>query len=362
MHILTLTNEVVLGPHDIIKPGKYIAEDFNGAQLITRAGSGTMEHLPIKQSGINQGDAYGMLRRILVERVGGFGDLVLLTPVLRALKEQTKAEIHVSCMAHYGQVLQGLPFVDQVVPYPLPLEMAKQYDDMVFLENAIEHNPRAKDTHMTALFAQLIGIDAPADMKPAYHVRPSEAVWANEMFPRVNGTRRACIQVGASAVCRVYPRNHMGAVIGTLCKRGWEVFLLGQKGEIQTPNGAPPNLRNLAEFGLTMRQSAAVLNAADVFIGNDSALLHIAGALGVPAVGLYGPFPWRLRTAHCPTTHALTGNGACSPCFHHANPALRNHFPENCPTKKDGFCGVLAEIKPETVVSKAESMARTLAI
>ena len=358
MHILTLENEVILGPHDVIPAGSYLSENMNGAQLLTRAGGGTMQVF-------DRSDRLAMMpaiyagKKILVMRVGGFGDLVLLTPVLREIKRLlSDTEIHVSCMGHYGQVLQGLPYVDKVVPYPLPFEMVSGYVATIFLEDAIEKSALARKLHMTELFAKLCGIAAPEDMIPDYRVSENESVWASEMFPRVNGTQRACIQVGASALCRVYPRNLMGDVVGRMLKRGWEVFLMGAKGEVQTPKGAPPKLRNLSELNLTMRQSAAVVNACDVFIGNDSALLHIAGALQVPAVGLYGPFPWRLRTAYCPTTHALTGKGECAPCFHHSNPALRNHFPENCPGAKNSQCAVLAEIKPETVVSKAESMSR----
>jgi ADP-heptose:LPS heptosyltransferase len=263
-------------------------------------------------------------------------------------------------MGHYAQVLQNLTFIDKIVPYPLPLTMWHDYTQAVCLENAIENNVRAQDLHMTALFAKICGLPPPDNMLPCYEITPSENIWANEMFPRINGTKRACIQVGASGIARVYPRNQMGAVIGSLVRKGWEVFLLGAKGEIQLPNGAPPTLRNLSDLNLTMRQSAAVVNNADVFLGNDSALLHIAGALSVPAVGLYGPFPWKLRTAYCPTTFALQGSGECAPCFHHASATLRNHFPAHCPSRQEGFCQVLATIKPEHIVAKMESMARTI--
>lgn len=51
-------------------------------------------------------------RKILVIRFSSIGDLVLTTPVLRCLKQQTNAEIHLLCKSKFADVLQGNPYVD----------------------------------------------------------------------------------------------------------------------------------------------------------------------------------------------------------------------------------------------------------
>ena len=38
-----------------------------------------------------------------------------------------------------------------------------------------------------------------------------------------------------------------------------------------------------------MRTSAAALSLASIFVGHDSGPLHIAGAFGVPVVGIFAP-------------------------------------------------------------------------
>ena len=49
--------------------------------------------------------------------------------------------------------------------------------------------------------------------------------------------------------------------------------------------------------------AAALLSRCDMYIGNDSGLMHIAAASGVPTLGLFGPSkeahyaPWGERTA-----------------------------------------------------------------
>ncbi len=363
MHLLSLPARLDLGHGNVITPGEYVIDDLNGANLLVMAGGGKMQPLTADRPLRAEVDWSG--HRILLMRAGGFGDLVLLTPVLREIKRRwPTSHLAVCTMHHYAAVLANLPFVDEIVPYPVSKAALDTFGAWVFYENAIENNPRAKELHMTQVFAELAGLgaDGVADLHPAYAVKPSEAIWCNEQFPRVNGTRRVCIQVGASAIARVYPQKLMGEVIGKMAQRGWEVFLLGSKGEINLPDKTPANIRNISAMDLSFRQSAAVVNTCDAFVGNDSALLHVAGALDVPGVGLYGPFPWKLRTAHSPSLHALQGvpvSDAC-PCQHHVNAAKRNHYPEACPTKAQGICGTLAEIKPDRIVAKVDSIMRRL--
>jgi hypothetical protein len=120
-------------------------------------------------------------RKILIMRAGGFGDLVLLTPVLREIKRLWPTCIlQVSTMPHYASVLAGLSYVDEVLPYPLPYDDAYGTGPKVYLENAIERNPRAKTLHMTELFAEIAGIPTPENLLPDYRVKASEAIWANE--------------------------------------------------------------------------------------------------------------------------------------------------------------------------------------
>jgi ADP-heptose:LPS heptosyltransferase len=66
-------------------------------------------------------------------------------------------------------------------------------------------------------------------------------------------------------------------------------------------------------------ESAALIESADLFIGNDSSPLHIAAAVNTPAVGIYGPSnveqfqPVGALGYRCRVVHAEL---PCAPCFH----------------------------------------------
>jgi lipopolysaccharide export system permease protein len=50
-----------------------------------------------------------------------------------------------------------------------------------------------------------------------------------------------------------------------------------------------PEARRIALIGRDLQIAAACLKRARLYIGNDSGLMHLAAALGVPTLGLFGP-------------------------------------------------------------------------
>lgn len=369
MHYLKIDCDVSFGKELTIKKGEYVTEDLSGAQIMTYADGGTMRPLTIWDKFDETQDWNG--KRILMIRIGGFGDLTVgITPTAREIKRRwPTCIIHVACMRHYAPVLHNLSFIDATVDDPIPVDDFNNYDAQILFENAVERNPQARKLHMTDLFAEIAGLKGtvrdlsllgkgpPAILNklPAYVPTEDEKTWARVQYPRTPLVRRICIQPSTSARCRTYPTANLSEVMKSLLEKGWEVFLMGAMGDVQRLPETD-KLKNLTSNGLTFRQSCAVINDADIFLGSDSALLHIAGALSKPAIGLYGPFPADLRVRYCPTTVALSGQEKCSPCFHHATPTRRNNFPDYCPSAARGLCEVLESIKPDRIVAKIEKM------
>lgn len=364
MHILELASPLAITDSFKLTTEPHLVEDLSGAQMLVMADGGKMnqlhpEELAVRRKFDVNEDWNG--KSILVMRAGGYGDLLLLSPVLREVKRRwPHCTIAVCAIPHFLAVLEHLPFVDERINYPIPTAIADQFHAWVLLENVIEKNEDAKTMHMTDVFAGNFGItsDEKYDRQPAYVVTTDEATWAKMAYPRKKGMQRLCVQMEAQAPNRSYPAQRMTQVCEHFLKTGrWEVFLLGEPGKFKVDE--IPNLICLPQHNTTFRQSCAVVATSDSVLGPDSAMVHVAGALSVPAIGLYGPFPADIRVAYSPSVQVIEGKGHCAPCFHHVRRG--QFFPAHGPCVAKKFCTVLDGIPVKKVIDRVTLTAKRLA-
>ncbi len=350
MHILTLTQPVDAGPNGMVAAGSYLIENQNGAALMLMAAPGTATLEPWTGA-FRPPDP----KNILVIRPGAFGDLIQLTPALRALdRKYPNAHLSVSVNPKFREVLLGLPYIDGLVPYPVPLEQAGEFDMVLPMEFALEHNESAKDMHIVDALAAKLGVEVPENYRHAdFLLTDDEKAWAREKYPR-NKLRRIAIQTAASELHRTYEQSQLVQVMRLLVADGWEIYLTGEPRQITT--NKEPNIVNLTADQLSFRQSAVVLLTCDVALGPDSAILHVCGALGVKALGLFGPFHWKTRTTNHPTVWGIQAVADCAPCNFHSWGPKRWPVGQPCektnPDPKLRWCPVLASIEPERIFDK----------
>jgi ADP-heptose:LPS heptosyltransferase len=92
---------------------------------------------------------------------------------------------------------------------------------------------------------------------------------------------------------------------------GWRFMAVGGPGD-RPP--ATPALEAAGPRGIDfvgkgdILASAAAIDAADLFVGNDSGLMHVAAALGRPTLGLFGPTQWWLYGPWGPRTLIAASN------------------------------------------------------
>lgn len=107
----------------------------------------------------------------------------------------------------------------------------------------------------------------------------------------------------ASAPFKEWPRERFAALAHRLTGEGGvlegaRITVFGGPGDEAAAREAvagidPARLTDLTG-ALTIDEAAACLVRATVFIGNDSGLMHLAAAAGVPTLGLFGPTDERL--------------------------------------------------------------------
>ncbi len=162
-----------------------------------------------------------------------------------------------------------------------------------------------------------------ADPRPRLHLseacRTAGREWGRRMRGGAGG-RLVVLLTGARHPAKRWPASHLLELGRRLQVRGDLPVL------IPPPEGAPDLTRpELAAAGIRFSDGltdpaglAGALGAADGVVANDSGPLHVAAAVGTPAVGLFGP-------THPALGFAPTGEGVrslsldlfCSPCSRH---------------------------------------------
>lgn len=96
---------------------------------------------------------------------------------------------------------------------------------------------------------------------------------------------------GAGGAGRQYPVEKWLAAMREIVRLGGRILLLGGTKEAEDGNyllECLPAGKVLNLIGkTTVRESAAVIAAADLFVGNDSGMMHAAAALGKPIIAVY---------------------------------------------------------------------------
>jgi ADP-heptose:LPS heptosyltransferase len=72
-----------------------------------------------------------------------------------------------------------------------------------------------------------------------------------------------------------------------------------------------------------LRHALAILRHCRVFISNDSAVMHLAAALGVPVVALFGPTNWNRLHPWSDNYTVIHKSLPCMPCFYYSSRPLR---------------------------------------
>ena len=120
-----------------------------------------------------------------------------------------------------------------------------------------------------------------------------------------------------------WPAERWGALVERLRAEprfdGWRFMLVGGPGD-HAP--AAPALKAAAERAIDcvgrgdILASAAAIDRATLFVGNDSGLMHVAAAARRPTLGLFGPTEWWLYGPWGSTTRTVASNetrGAFAP-------------------------------------------------
>src|SRR5436305_658369 len=134
----------------------------------------------------------------------------------------------------------------------------------------------------------------PACPQPELKVPTAEcANWRQRLGLAADGRAVFALAPGAVGPSKRWPGESYVELARRLCAEGHWVWVIGGPNEkdLGAEIAARAQIRDLT--GPDLRNAILALALADVAVSNDSGLLHVAAALGTPAIGIFGPTsPW----------------------------------------------------------------------
>jgi len=219
-------------------------------------------------------------------------------------------------------------------------------DYHLHFEQIIEGNPRAEKINAYDLFFSKFKFDPakiPSHEKiPDIFLTVEEMKWAEERLEQFKVKETDILvglQIAASSPIRSFPDEKTVAIANVITREeNGKIILFGSNGQIDLaqnikhslPIEQHERLILSPEERFSLRQSMAICRHCDLVIAPDSAMIHIAGALRVPILGLYGPFPADLRMRYYYNAVALNACTPCSPCFTHDHDPCQKGAPSPC--------------------------------
>jgi ADP-heptose:LPS heptosyltransferase len=240
-------------------------------------------------------------RRLDVARRMALGDILMCTPGLRELKRRNPG-CHVTFYTEYQDLAATYPFIDRVRP------TSEAPPDAVWMLYEPSIPPRR---HLARILGDCLGVDV-RDVRPSIAVDPAEverfgAAWKDLPRPWILVTREA----GDTTPNKDWPGEYWEALIDRLLAR-CTIVDAGATGADRRRRPEPNYVDLVGRT--TLPQFVAAMAAADLHVAPITGTVHVAAALGIPSVVIYGGYEHPESTAY-PGNINLYSPVECAPCW-----------------------------------------------
>lgn len=309
------------------------------------------------------------MNRFLIIQTGDIGDLIISTPALSALRE-AHPDGHITLMtpSHATPVVMNTGLVDEIITFdsaqfnrttaffkPKNLRMIwglrkNQYDAVLFFRHftlklgtikfaMIAFASRAKKRigpqngngwfltdsipdegfgakHEAQYWLDIVGLVGGENQQ-----YPAKVAQSTSILPKPTGKKRIVIHAGSGgySLARRWDAENFAQVADDLYQQydQPQIVLVGGKNDDGLAVEACMNAPCVNLTGQTsLAELAGVIADADLYIGADSGIMHLAGAIGVPIVALFGPSNHQAWGTWSPNGRVMIVRSAveCSPC------------------------------------------------
>jgi len=250
-------------------------------------------------------------------RFGGLGDILMTTPALKVLKEKyPDKQLHVAIPPQYHEILENLPFVDRIISSDLTVNLKSCFlsadisDPCARYEFTRIQMKKPVEKSRVEVFAEALGVrNMLTNFTPIYNVSEDEIFWAKGYIASRDldpSKKLIAVCLNSAEAYRDYPSDKQELIIAKL-SLDYNIVLIGSHSK---------NYNNVINTkDLSIRKWASVLNECSAFISVDTGPLHVAAALNIPTIALFGPIDYKARCKGYNNVTAIVADLPCVPCW-----------------------------------------------
>ena len=312
------------------------------------------------------------IRHILIRGTNWIGDAVMTLPAVSSIRDTYPgATLSVLAKPWVAEVYRLSPDIDEVIPFESPGvhggitgklrlagEMRGRFEAAILLQNAIEaaiiallagipiragydsdgrrlllsHAVRRtaaiRKVHQVSYYLEMVQalgcVSArPVPVSPLLVPGPEYGRIADDLFTKY-GISGSHLLIGVAPGATYGPAKKWfperfadvaTRIVNTFPAR---VILFGSRGDIDSTRAVEKSsgksLINLAGK-TTLKEAIALIARCDLFISNDSGLMHVAGALGIPTIAVFGSTNAATTSPVGEKSVVIRHRVACSPCL-----------------------------------------------
>lgn len=298
------------------------------------------------------------IRRIFVSKRGGIGDVILATPILRALKNKyPESIITLLVLPNAREVVADLDYIDEIVIYDkkmvntmkllrqiwhydlallldnsyrpallaflaqIPVRIGVKHKRASLLSHGLDEDPQLDTIYepynMSNLLTQSVGMDFANEDLVTLDISPtstSDKKYIDDLLAKhgLQGKPYVAIAPFTAFSPKDWPLEN------------YETLSTHIQDEYQLPVvllGAPQDARRVTGISAvnllgqtTFMQMAEIIRRATLLLGSCSGHIHAAAAVGTPSIGFYGPSALQ-RWAPPHNSFPISMELPCSPCW-----------------------------------------------
>jgi hypothetical protein len=294
-------------------------------------------------------------RVLFYSGAGGYGDQLMAWPAAKILSE-LGYKVHVLCDPGNELCWSNFEWVKSIQVLPIEQDHLEMYENLALFEYATNNDEHPDQLHPVDNFLMRMGLNP--DAIPAAKkcvtpvVTPLELERAGQL---VKGRKIGLYQLCTTSPMRSMTPDSSADTLAYLAAEFPSVHWVGMYDTHSDTAYFDAAKKAIASFSnadlhffQNFRTLFAVAGMATVAVSPDSFLVHLAGAYGVPTVGIWGSTRHDLRVKYYKNHAPIFAKSACpmAPCLR-----TTREFPPFCPPSAEPrkVCAVVGQVTPDDV-------------